>query len=138
MFICDISVLNKFGKQNLDEMLAPYHIDWRNLVVILVSEQVKGVSQAKLIPFMQTDKGNVSRILHSMEKNGLIIRQADLEDNRNKLCYLTDESKKIVGQLKEILEKWEEMCFEGLTKEQVSLYKEVNKIITKNLVGEWK
>lgn len=138
MFICDISVFNKFGKQKLDEMLIPFDIDWRTLVVILVSEQVQGISQAELIPFLQTDKGNVSRILDAMEKRGWILRQTDLQDHRNKLCYLTSQSKKIVGNLKAILEKWEEECFEGLTKDQIVLYKEVNKVLTKNLVREWK
>lgn len=138
MFICDISVLNKFGKQKLDGMLVPFDIDWRTLVVILVTEELNGVSQAKLIPFMQTDKGNVSRILHSMEKRGFIFRKADLQDNRNKLCYLTDQSKAIVGSLKAILAKWEEECFNGLTNDQIAFYKEINKVLTKNLVGEWK
>lgn len=52
MFICDISVLNKYGKQKLDEMLIPFNIDWRILVVILVNEQIPGISAVKLIPFM--------------------------------------------------------------------------------------
>ena len=46
MFICDISVFNKFGKQKLDEMLIPFDIDWRTLVVILVSEQVHEIGRA--------------------------------------------------------------------------------------------
>ena len=35
MFICDISIFNKYGKQKLDKMLSPMKIDWRELVVML-------------------------------------------------------------------------------------------------------
>lgn len=138
MFICDISVLNKYGKQKLDEMLIPFNMDWRNLVVILVTEQIPGVSQARLAPFMQTDKGNVTRILQFMEKRRMIYRESDTKDQRNKLCFLTNESIKLLPELKRVLEQWEEESFSGLTKEEIIFYKEINKIITKNLVGEWK
>lgn len=111
MFICDISVLNKYGKQKLDEML---------------------------IPFMQTDKGNVTRILQSMKTRGMIYRKSDTKDQRNKLCYLTNESFKLLPELKRILKQWEEECFSGLTKEEIIIYRKINEIITKNLVGEWK
>lgn len=111
MFICDISVLNKYGKQKLDEML---------------------------IPFMQTDKGNVTRILQSMKTRGMIYRKSDTKDQRNKLCYLTNESFKLLPELKRILKQWEEECFSGLTKEEIIICRKINEIITKNLVGEWK
>ena len=70
MFICDISILNKYGKEKIDDMLIKFNIDWRVMVVLLVTEQIPGVSQVRLTPFMQTDKGNVTRILQSMEKGG--------------------------------------------------------------------
>jgi DNA-binding MarR family transcriptional regulator len=138
MFICDISVLNKYGKQKIDDMLIKYNIDWRIMVVLLITEQILGVSQVRLTPFMQTDKGNVTRILQTMEKRGMIYRKTDTKDQRNNLCYLTDQSFKLLPKLKRILILWEKECFSGLTKEEIILFKKINKTITKNLVDEWK
>lgn len=138
MFICDISILNKYGKEKIDNKLTKYNIDWRIMVVLLVTEQVPGVSQVRLIPFMQTDKGNVTRILQSMEKRGMIYRKADEIDQRNKLCYLTDEGIKLLPDLKSILKTWEKECFLGLTEEEIIIFKKINKTIAKNLVGEWR
>lgn len=138
MFICDISALNRYGKQKIDDMLIKFNIDWRILVVLLVTEHVPGISAGRLIPFMQTDKGNVARILQSMETRKMIYREADTKDQRNKLCYLTGESLKLIPELKRILKQWEEECFAGLTKEEILLYKKINSVITNNLVGEWK
>ena len=52
MFICNISILNKYGKQVLDELLQDLAIDWRELVVMLVLEKMPGTSQSRLIPFL--------------------------------------------------------------------------------------
>lgn len=138
MFICDISILNKYGKEKIDDMLIKFNIDWRVMVVLLVTEQIPGVSQVRLTPFMQTDKGNVTRILQSMEKGGMIYRKVDTKDQRNKLCYLTDEGIKLLPELKSILKIWEKECLSGLTEEEIILYKKINKTISKNLVDKWK
>uniref|UniRef100_UPI00289A622D hypothetical protein n=1 Tax=Proteiniclasticum sp. TaxID=2053595 RepID=UPI00289A622D len=68
MFICTISVFHKYGKQILDEMLQPLQLDWRSMVVLLVVDQVPGISQRRLIPFLQTDKANVAKLLKEMEE----------------------------------------------------------------------
>ena len=53
MFICTISVFHKYGKQILDEMLQPLHLDWRSMVVLLVVDQVPGISQGDSSPFFK-------------------------------------------------------------------------------------
>ncbi|HSP46914.1 MAG TPA: MarR family transcriptional regulator [Clostridiaceae bacterium] len=138
MFICDISVFNKYGKQKLDEMLRPLRMDWRELVVMLVIEQVPGISQTRLVPFLQTDKANVTKSLQAMEGKGLIRRESDQDDMRNKVCYLTTEGEALAPKLQEILDLWEAACFKGINKDDLLHYKRINDMITNNLVGEWK
>jgi len=137
MFICDISVFNKYGKQRLDEMLLPMQTDWRELVVMLVAEQVPGISQTRLIPFLQTDKANVTKLLQAMEIKDLIIREADNEDHRNKLCYLTDRSQKLIPQLNEVLKRWEDACFQGIGKDELAQFQSISERISQNLLNKW-
>lgn len=138
MFICDISVFNKYGKQKLDEMLCPLKIDWRELVVMFLIEQVPGITQARLIPFLQTDKANVTKLLQSMEKKGLIRREPDEGDQRNKICHLTNHGNTLTPHLHEILDQWESACFQGITKDELLQFRRINKIITNNLFKGWK
>ncbi|MFA7573784.1 MAG: MarR family transcriptional regulator [Lutispora sp.] len=138
MFICDISVFNKYGKQKLDEMLCPLKIDWRELVVMLVIEQVPGIAQARLIPFLQTDKANVTKLLQAMEKKGLIRRESDDEDQRNKVCYLTNQGNILTPHLHEVLDLWEAACFQGINKDELMQFQRISEIITQNLIKEWK
>lgn len=137
MFICDISVFNKYGKQRLDELLSPLHLDWRELVVMLVIEQVPAIPQTRLIPFLQTDKANVTKQLQAMEQKGLIWRESDGTDQRNKLCHLTDQGNKLVPQLNNVLHSWEAACFRGIDPEALSQYRKINEMISHNLMDEW-
>lgn len=134
MFICDISIFNRYGKIKLDEMLYPLKVDWRELIVMLVIEQMSGISQAHLIPFLQTDKANVTKLLKSMENKGLIRREVDEQDQRNKLCYLTKQGEELIPDLHESLNLWEEACFNGISKEDRLQFEKISKIITQNLL----
>ncbi|MFB0958859.1 MAG: MarR family transcriptional regulator [Clostridiaceae bacterium] len=137
MFICDISVFNRYGKIKLDQMLAPVSLDWRQLVVLFVLEQRPGISQAKLKPFLQTDKANVTKLLQAMEHEKLIHRTPDEKDQRNKLCFLTEAGEEQLPALHRILSEWESACFAGLTAAEREELERLNAIIIKNLVGEW-
>jgi DNA-binding MarR family transcriptional regulator len=138
MFICDISIFNKYGKQKLDKMLSPMKIDWRELVVMLVIEQLPGITQARLTPFLQTDKANVTKLLQAMEKKNLIIREVDDQDQRNKICNLTKQGKELTPRLRKTLVDWEEACFQGVSKGDLEQYRRISDIITRNIVQEWK
>lgn len=138
MLICDISILDKYGKEKLDGMLMEHSIDWRIMVVLLVTERVFGISQASVTPFLQTDKGNVTRILQSIEKSGFIHREADIKDQRKKLCYLLEKGLKLLSALKRVLKNWEDECLSGLTDNEIDLFRKINKTISNNLIGEWK
>lgn len=136
MFICDISIHNKYGKQMLDDFLRPLLVDWRELVVILVIEQIPGITQTRLIPFLQTDKANVTKLLQVMERKDLIKRGAAGSDQRNKVCFLTGSGEKIIPDLRLKLKLWEAACFQGVSPEELASYKRVGKIIAQNLVNE--
>ena len=137
MFICDISVFNKYGKQKLDESLRPMNMDWHELVVLMVLEQLPGISQSRLVPFLQTDKANVTKILQIMEKKGLLFRETDPSDQRNKVCKLTEEGMGFLPSVHQAMSDWEKLCYQGISEEELALFRKVGKTITKNLVGEW-
>lgn len=136
MFICDISVYNRYGKMKLDDMLKPLCVDWRDLVIVLVIEQVPGISQARLIPFLQTDKANVTKLLNDMEKRDLIRRQPDPVDRRNKTCYLTDKGADIAPELHKILITWENLCFRDIDRDDRKYFAEISEKIIRNLMEE--
>lgn len=136
MFICTISVFNRYGKQLLDEMLQPHSLDWRDLVAILVLEQIPGASQSRLIPFLQTDKANVTKILKALEEKGLINRKVNPQDKRNRACSLTEQGQSLAPKLYKVLQEWEAICFQGIPEAEVEQFKATSEKITKTMMAD--
>lgn len=135
MFICDISIFNRYGKQQMDERLAPLHLDWRDLVAILVIDQVPGITQARLNPFLQTDKANVTKLLQSLEQRGQITRLEDEADHRSKVCFLTDSGQALVPRLYGLMAEWENHIFQGISPLERAQFEEISQRINANLLG---
>lgn len=134
MFICDISVFNRYGKQKLDEQLEVLNLKWHDLVLLLVVEQISGIEQARLIPFLQTDKANVTKLIQRLEQNNYIYRETNKTDKRNKNVFLTKEGKKLVPKLYEIMNIWEDACFSEIEKSELELYKKISSKIITNIM----
>ncbi len=137
MLLCDISVLNRYGKNKLDELLSPYKIDWYRLVSILVIYEIPGISQKGLAPFLQTDKGNISKLLQQMIDEKLIYRSINEKDNRTKGCYLTDVGTALVPIISKVMKDWENLLYQDITKEELTVYEKVSQKITSNLIQNW-
>lgn len=137
MLICDISIFNRYGKMKLDELIRPLNVDWRELVVILVLAQAPGISQSRLVPFLQTDKANVTKLLGKMEDKGWIVRSEDPRDLRNKRCGLTDQGSGLVPELELALQRWESVCYQGLEEEEIETFRRIGGKIGKNLLSDW-
>lgn len=137
MFICDISIFNRYGKQSLDTLLKPLGLDWQGLVAILVIDQVQGITQQRLIPFLQTDKANVSKMIATLEDSDLVYREKKFNDLRNKACYLTEKGNSLVSQLQKTLVDWEASLYQNINAEDLEVFKRVSEQITKNLIPRW-
>ena len=133
MLICDISLLNKNGKHLLDRMLGDLAMDWRELVVMLVIDRDPGIPQRRLVPYLQTDKANVTKALQTMENKGLIRRDPDPQDQRNKVCSLTGQGARLIPELTGILSAWEAACLRGLNMEDLNAFHRISKVIISNL-----
>lgn len=137
MFICDISVFNRYGKRQLDDRLKSLDMDWQALVAILVIDQVPGITQQRLKPFLQTDKANVSKLLTKLADRNLLVREKSATDLRHNGCVLTEQGKALVPELQHHLDAWETSLYQNISREDLETFKRVNAMITQNLVPDW-
>lgn len=92
-----------------------------------------GISQQKLADAFSKDKTSMTRLLNNMEKNGLIEREKDDLDKRNKKIYLTFKSKLMKKDSIKIAEKTLLQMIEGIDHSEVKKSKKILKQINKNL-----
>ncbi len=138
MLICDISTTHKYGKLALDALLSPLDVCWQEMVVLLVLEESPDAPQSLMNLLLQTDKGNVTKLLKRMEGKDLLTRRVSQRDNRRKHNALTEKGARLIPVLKQALADWESLCFTGLTPEEIRIFNKASRAIISNTMHQVK
>ncbi|PKG51069.1 MarR family winged helix-turn-helix transcriptional regulator [Olleya sp. 1-3] len=88
----------------------------------------KNVTQKQIADGSKTDRMMVSKILRTLQKNGLVERKEHETDTRAKCVFLTDKGVEILQKALEIKNKSNELFFENVTDKQ-QFSKELQQII---------
>lgn len=132
MLICDISIAHKYGKLALDTLLSPLQVCWQEMVVLLALAECPEAPQHVLGQLLQTDKGNVTKLLVRMEEKGLLTRRACREDRRRRRNALSDAGARLIPALRQALADWEAACFSGLSPKEIDIYNKASKALIDN------
>lgn len=133
LLICDLSMLHKYGKQALDSHLNNLGFNWQEMAVMMALQNDPSADQTLLSKLLQTDKGNITKLLGRMEEKKLITRTADPGDSRRKLILLTASGAARLPSLHEAMARWEQACFHGLTARQIKDFTEACRLIIANI-----
>ena len=134
MLVCDISLTHKYGKQTLDARLSPFHVCWQEMAVLMAAHRSPDVTSALLSMLLQTDKGNVTKLLNSMESKGLITRFPTQKDQRRKALRLAPAGETLLPDLYRVMSEWENECLEGLSPEDREGYQRLSGTVISNLM----
>lgn len=136
MLICNISILNRYAKGQLDQKLSSHGFHWRSMAVLNIIEAVPGMSQNRIGMFLQTDKANVTKLIHQMEDDGFIYRENDTHDRRQKRVYLSEKGQEALPMLKKIMKEWENEIYRPFTAEERKTFEELHGKISKHLLEQ--
>ncbi|MDW7692462.1 MarR family transcriptional regulator [Flammeovirgaceae bacterium SG7u.111] len=74
-----------------------------------------GSSQNKIQDYFNLDRGTVSVVIKSLEKNGFITRKADEKDKRATCIFPTKKGEETYPAIKEVLNQWNHNLLEGFS-----------------------
>lgn len=114
-------------------LLKPYDITSEQGGIIRRLGEEEGISQKDLSKRMGKDQTNVTRMLDQLERKGLIRREANLEDRRSSLTYLTEKGKDMNQKLIPVELEIMEIGLKGLSEEKKVLLKEIINEIVENI-----
>lgn len=92
-----------------------------------------GQSQKELAEQLEITPATLTVMIKRMEKNGLLRREADVEDQRISRIYLTDKGLEILEDVRETLERLEQQAIEGLTDEDIQTLRQLLLRINRNI-----
>ena len=102
--------------------------------MLMAAHRSPDVTSALLSRLLQTDKGNVTKLLNSMESKGLITRVPTQKDQRRKALRLAPGGESLLPDLYRVMSEWESECLEGLSPEDREGYQRLSGTVISNLM----
>lgn len=92
------------------------------------------VTISLLSKLLQTDKGNVTRLLNRMDSKGLISRLPMGGDHRRKALRPAPAGERLLPDLDKVMSDWERECLEGFSSDDIRIYLALNGKFIGNLM----
>jgi DNA-binding MarR family transcriptional regulator len=106
--------------------------------VLLNIDAKEGTSATKIAPLMGLEARSLTRLLKTMEENGLILRKSVATDRRLVKIFLTKEGKQKKEKSREVVLKFNNTVKQHVTNEKLAVFFEVlqnvNQLIDENKI----
>lgn len=83
--------------------------------VIRILDTEDGITQAAVAERGALDPGNVARIVAALERDGYVRRERDATALHAYQVFLTDMGRAAAVRMHEVVDAWNEACYEGLS-----------------------
>lgn len=114
----DVKLTNYFMKQ-----LKPYGITPEQWGIISILNSQKGTTQKELSQEIDKDHSTVVRMIHSMEKKGLVKKKFNERDKRSHYLFLTEKGEEIKNTILPLVKDAHDFVTSNLTSEEVEQLK---------------
>jgi DNA-binding MarR family transcriptional regulator len=103
------------------------------LLKMLVEED--GVSQGKVSETFEVDPSRVTRLAQRLEKEGLLRRERDTEDNRVVRLRATEEGRRLIESRQARRERFEERIRQDFNQEQLVEFRRMLGVVARLMKG---
>ena len=117
--IRDITEITRAGAEYKATNLAPYGLKGCHASYLAEICACPGISQDKLAQKICINKSNVARQAAILEEDGFILRKPSQADKRVMELYPTEKTLKLMPEITEVLDKWEDFLLADLSDEEV-------------------
>lgn len=122
---------NKISKN-----MAEYHVTSEQWAILASLWRHDGQSQQTLADAANKNKASITHLIDNLEKRKLVVRQADENDRRNKIIFLTEEGRGLQEELARIVKKTTKEVTQEIDKKELKSAKKVMKKMIEKLLEE--
>lgn len=113
------------------EVFKKYSLGAGTYPFLLTLYNNEGISQNQVSKMLSVDKALSARVIKNLVNLGYVRKEANREDSRACRLYLTDKAKAIIPEMKEELNKWNDIMGQSLSEEEKDiLVNLLDKILT--------
>lgn len=120
----------------INERIKDYDLRFCEFSYLITLYENDGASQDFIAKKKATDKAAITRVINSLEKKELVIREKNVEDKRINNIFLTEKALSYKEDLNKYLDEWFEVIKECMSEEEYlnlanSLEKLTNELLSK-------
>lgn len=134
MFMSDVSIIVRKMRAVAQARLGDYNIGFPEQLVIMFLEARGASKQASLAEELEIDKGSIAKTLEKLENKGLVHREENPANRREKRVELTPAANGILRSMRAAHKKLDTILFAGLTDEEIEVTCRSLSVISNNLV----
>ena len=114
--------IRRIERQYLRDHLGALHLQMVDGMVIHLLFRRGPLRQEDIVQWIVMDKGSVARSLARLEDMGLVVRTVSDQCRREKQAALTPTGEQAASQIRQILQNWGEVRYQGFSPEERAQY----------------
>ena len=132
----NLSTIHRLEREYLKPILDEYHLPANAFSIILNIGKEEGLSQKQLCERIGIDEALITRLVHKLEDEKIIMKKRNTDDLRAYQLYLTDLGKEILPKIENRLGIWWKTLLEDLPQDLLEQYIETITQRAKQLTKE--
>lgn len=120
MFMSDISIIVRYMRTQSERVLSDSGIGFPEQLVLMTLLANGALNQEAIASRLDLDKGAIAKTIAKLESKGLVTRQPNPEDKRQKIVEATPQADGIAQAMERTLDSLNKSIFAGLTPDEVN------------------
>lgn len=119
MFMSDISIIVRRMRTFSERAFASNGLGFPEQLVIMHLAAYGSSNQETIASALDIDRGAITKTVGKLEAKGLVAREVNSANRREKIITLTDEAMHVIEQMKVVYEDLQGVLFKGFEEEEV-------------------
>ena len=120
MLMSDISIIMRKMRVCADRHMSKHGIGFPEQQVLMLLKAHGPSNQEALANDLQIDKGSITRTVAKLESKGLVVREVNPQNKREKLVSLQPAAEDILHEMWSLYQRLETLMYNGLSQKEIS------------------
>lgn len=129
----NMSIIIRYCRMFAERKLQEYDLSFGEQVIMMFLSARDNVSQDTISKKFMIDKGMIAKTLTKLEQKEIITRAQNLENKRENIISLTEKGRDILKIMSGVLEEWNEIIYDGMSKEEIECVKHLTGKMVENV-----
>lgn len=131
----NMSIIVRYCRTFAERKLKEFDLSFGEQIILMFLSMHKDVNQETISKRYMIDKGMVAKTLNRLEQKDFIMRKQNPDNKRENIISLTQKGTGILDYMNTVLKEWNEMLYEGMSKEEIEDVKRLTKKMVSNVAN---